>query len=459
MGAPASQQITTETDPWVRATTASLYNRANQYLENTPYQPYHGDTYAGAQPFQNAAAQYLSQGLLGQNLGFTTPTTYGPFSYDHSMTHVPNPDGGGGGVTPPGGYPPGGDGTNPGPDDGIGPGLPPDQQNPPYFTAPPEGLTGANQVMGSRDAVGGPIMPGGPSMPGKGGINQAMGVFPPVDIPPGGPAPNPNDPPAPPPEQPLWAGHIQPTGPVTPGQDGGIYTGGFGTMSGRQEGLDAAQGARGAIDYNSLTGADLIEDFQNPYEKQVIEQQQADMIRAEQMARAAGLHSMGSSAYGGNRGEIVADEANRNFYDRMGAHTARLRSQGFDTAASLAQQAANRDLSAANLNLMGSNALSRIGSQNLQNLFAGTNALMGMGNFGQQNAQNMINADIARYDQARNDPMRQFALRQQIIGGMPLNTTQSTAFTPNMASQLGGGLMGILGALGSGGAFTGMFGP
>jgi len=466
MGAPASQQITTETDPWVRAQTQGLMGDAYQYLQKTPYNPYPGQTYAGAQPFHNAAARYLSEGLLGQGLGFETPQTYGPFSYDPNLwqftpTDVDTGTGGVGDQPPMGGGPgSSGDGTpwwEP-------PGSLPGDQNNPMFRDDPAAAGGIADYYA-----------GGPGGKGAGG-NYALAVDGGFDPGPGyGGNTDPNAPTNP------WTGGIYPVRPPTPGEGGGYYGGGHGTMSGRDEGLAASRGARDVMDFritnpyeqvvqrdaegnpmldeqgNPITMS-AIDQYMNPYEDDVIGGMQDDMLQAEQMARAAGLHSLGSSAYGGDRTAIVADEENKNFYDRMAKASNQARREGFTTALSAAQRGVDQSLANQDLSRMAAGDLSRIGTQNLQNLFSGANALMGMGNFGQNNAQNMINADIARYDQARNDPMRRFGLLQSILTGMPLNSTQTTTFNPNMASQIGGGLMGLLGGLGAGGAFNNLFG-
>lgn len=487
MGAPASQVVTQDVDPWIKSRMESLYGDANTYLNNTPYQPWEGARMAEMQPFQQAAAQYLSQGLLGQNLGFSTPQTYGPFGYQPMS--MANPD-----YNPGGYYPPVPQDPNAG-NGGTG--------NPGTGEGGTTGGEGGNPPGVKAYTTGSPNLMGYTGLP--------VATMPP---PPGTPAVPPVA---------SWNGAIQPIGPGTPGSSGGTYAGGIGQMSGQAEGLAAAQGAANAMGYNpamvnpAMAGAygninaqnvagqggyQGINNYTNPWQEQVINNTIGDMGRAEAMFREGGIYSKPAGTYGGDRMGVQVGEANRNFLDRVGNVTSQLRSQGFNTAAANAQQDASRYLQAgglnqaaglqagmanqgaydamsrynaglgmqgqlanqaaglqgAGLNLSAAGALSGIGSQNLNNLLTGTNALYGMGQMGQDYAQGLINADIRSYDEARNDPLRRFGLLQSVISGMPVGMNTTMTQQPNTFSQIGGLGLGLLGAAGTAGGFGKLFG-
>jgi hypothetical protein len=736
MGAPASQTVTQEVDPWIRSGIQGLYSQANQYLNQTPYQAYPGSTVAGFQPFQNAAASFLSQGLLGQPLGFSTPQTYGPFGYSpfqyQMPTYSPYSGGAGGDTGATGGS--GGVGEPYTPDEGEGGGtngvawaqMEPEGEQGPYARLP-----GAPPLVPTEDELA--LDTSRPDVTSLAGFNNTYDETPtyiptqPVDQPPLYPGSS----------DPSWSGAVQPTGSPTPGTYGGMYGGGVGPMSGQGEGLAAAQRARELMGYtpesvafnpyaaqsiaergpfgsqqvgplspyeasqmqtlpgydpreiesqsgytaaqldplqayqarevglggdytaaqmdplgqydpstvSAQTGAGMMDAYLNPYENAVVSQGIEDLNRARQIAGEQTYESAGRGAYGSDRSALLEAENTRNYLDQVSRFSNQMRSAGFDRAAGLAQQDAARalqasgmnqeainaaqqfglgqqmqtglanqaalnraaefgqsqgleraladqaamntasqfglsqqmqqglanqaalnraaefggsqglqaalanqgaynaaqqfglgqqmqtglanqaalnaasqfgqsqdltrllanqqaadamtrfggtqsleaalanqqamnqmgqfnaqgalqaalanqsaGLSGAGMNLGAAQALSGIGSQNLQNLLSGTNALMGMGGFAQNQAQQMINADIARYDQARNDTLRRFGLLQSIIGGMPVTMNTTQTMQPNLASQLGGGLLGVLGAAGGAGGFSSLFG-
>lgn len=87
--------------------------------------------------------------------------------------------------------------------------------------------------------------------------------------------------------------------------------------------------------------ADLISQFQNPYQQEVIDTTLADMNRAQQMSlQQGGDAAYAAGAFGGSR-HGVADALSREAYDRnMAGTVANLRSQGYTNALSAAQNEA-----------------------------------------------------------------------------------------------------------------------
>ncbi len=108
-----------------------------------------------------------------------------------------------------------------------------------------------------------------------------------------------------------------------------------------QMGREAAQqgiaGLAGTGDQFDPAG---IASFQDPFNQQVIEAQQAEIARlGEQQKRDARAQQIRAGAFGGSRGAIQEAEIGRNVLQQQAKTGAELRSQGFQQAAQQAQQA------------------------------------------------------------------------------------------------------------------------
>ena len=257
----------------------------------------------------------------------------------------------------------------------------------------------------------------------------------------------------------------------------------------------------GAQNVAAQTGAMGMGAYTNPYQQEVIGGALQDMGRAEAMFREGGIYSKGAGTFGGDRQGVQVAEANRDFADRAGRLSAQLRSQGFNTAAGLAQTDANRMLSAglgnqganlqaslanqgqfndlsrfntglgmqgqlanqgaglqgAGLNLNAAGALNQFGNDAFGNMLRGAGALAGMGQGNRSLSQQFINSDIGQFDEARNAGLRDIGVLQSILSGMPVGMSSTTTVQPNTASSIGGGLLGLLGGGLSGGLFNSLF--
>jgi len=103
---------------------------------------------------------------------------------------------------------------------------------------------------------------------------------------------------------------------------------------------NANQGLLGAQDYGTgQSFQESVQNFMNPYTDQVVNSTLKDINRARQMAD---LSTMGgaakSGAFGGSREALMRAENTRNALDQAASTAGELRSQGFNTAANLAQQ-------------------------------------------------------------------------------------------------------------------------
>lgn len=433
MGASQGQTVTQEVDPQYANRLYTLYSDAQQYANQTPYMPYQGQQVAGLQPFQQAAQSYLSSNLLGQNLGFASPTRYQTNPYGTFTFSAPHDYAGGydaqqleeardaisGGTA----GAESGSATGTGIDSVFG-----GAQSPTGFD-----ISGAT--------IGGPSVQ--PPPPIQDSFNpNANGQ---TDVATGYPYdPTGNDPTAP-----TNAG----TGygldfTVTPGSTvSGAVTGAQGPWGNANQ--MAQMGAMDAMNYQAQTGASGMGAYQNAYEDQVVNQSLQDLARASDIAAEQNIFSKGAGTFGGDRMGVQAGEAYRNYLDRAGALTSRLRSAGFDTAAANAQLDANRMLAGAGLGLSGANALNQFGTSALNNTIATGSALNQMGAQNQQLAQNMLNADMSQFYEARDYPMQQFGLLQSILSGVPVG--MSTYYPGGSAA--GGFAGGAMTGAGIGSAF------
>jgi hypothetical protein len=101
---------------------------------------------------------------------------------------------------------------------------------------------------------------------------------------------------------------------------------------------NANAGLTGAKDYNR-NFQDLVNQSNNPYQDQVVNQTIADLNRARQMTQnQIGGQAAKAGAFGGSRQALLEAENNRNFADRTAAAVGQLRQQGFESAANRAQQ-------------------------------------------------------------------------------------------------------------------------
>ena len=99
MGAGGGNTVSQEVDPQFSNRLYTLYGDAQRYANQTPYQQYGGQGVAGFQPMQHAAQSYLSQQLLGQNLGFASPDRYSTNPYGQFQFSDPQNLSSGEGVT------------------------------------------------------------------------------------------------------------------------------------------------------------------------------------------------------------------------------------------------------------------------------------------------------------------------------------------------------------------------
>ena len=277
-----------------------------------------------------------------------------------------------------------------------------------------------------------------------------------------------------------------------------------------QAGTQQAQAMTAGADYNFDPNS--YQDFMNPFMNDVIQQQYQDIQRQGDIAKqGANAQAVGSGAFGGSRQGIQQAEINRNVLDQQARTGSQLRSQGFQQAQGLAQQAAaaqaGQQLQQASLYGQQAGQLGQQGMQGAQgygqsaaglgNLAQLTGQLgqttgqlgqtvgqlgtatAGIGQLGQQMGVQDINTlmgagalqqgqDQKSLDVARANSLAQQALPYQQVGfmsdifrGVPAlqqTYSSSTSPGPSTGSQMMGLGIAGLGAVGAAGGFGNMFG-
>lgn len=200
--------------------------------------------------------------------------------------------------------------------------------------------------------------------------------------------------------------------------------------------------------------------YMNPYTQSVINatlpimQQQLGINQIGNQAQAAGAGAFGGSRQGIQQGVTQAQGA-----QGMGQMAAQLNQANFQQAqgaaeqdiqgrmqAALANQAAQQNQMG--LNIQAAGGLGALGNAAQMNQLRNFTELMTAGTAEQQQAQNQINAQIAKFQQAWGYPYQQLGTLQSALGMTPYgtatqgqqNTTSQTQTSADPFSVLAGGL-------------------
>jgi len=259
-------------------------------------------------------------------------------------------------------------------------------------------------------------------------------------------------------------------GEQTLGAGAGALETGIGTAL---SGAVPLMGSMGAYDPRSYQA------FMDPYMEDVIQRAQADIGRqGEIQAQNIGAQAVRGGAFGGSRQAVAEQELQRNIMDQQARTGAQLRSQGFNTAQQMAQNAFQnqmaRQQSAAQIfgqlgqgiGTLGS-SLAKTGlSQAALGEAAQTgqqkdiNALLSLGGLEQQQAQSEFDAARATDLERQYEPYQRLSFMSDIFRGVPstqTTLTSQTAPSPSAISQIAG--LGVgLGGLAQTGLFDTLFG-
>jgi len=195
----------------------------------------------------------------------------------------------------------------------------------------------------------------------------------------------------------------------------------------------------------SLLNTDL-NAYQNPYQTQVIDNTLGDLNRARQMQIQSDQDAaIGRGAFGGSRSALLEAETNRNFADRAGNISDRMRSQGFDRATGLAGQDMNRDM--ANRQFKSNIFGDQIGDQ-YRSL-----GLLGGAGLGQQRLQQgAMDRGYGEFQRALNYGPQQLGLLSSSVFGMNPGITQN--YDQGALGRIGSGITSLNTLFGKEGLFS-----
>ena len=183
--------------------------------------------------------------------------------------------------------------------------------------------------------------------------------------------------------------------------------------------------------------------YSNPYETGVVNQNLADIERSRLLAQNnMGAQATAANAFGGSRHGIAEAETNRGFADRAAAMSGQLRQQGYSNSQQMARQAQMQNQQA---QLQGQQqrmgAASQLGTLSNLGFGMGQQINSQMQNQGlQQQAvqQAVIDAAKARYAGYTAQPNQALNMPLQALGAAPYNTStnQTEGYSPGLFDYL-----------------------
>lgn len=223
---------------------------------------------------------------------------------------------------------------------------------------------------------------------------------------------------------------------VAPAQNPNIYTQAAQGLAGAGQNVNLGAGlsASGAIPIAAGMGL-----YANPFEQQVVNAFQNDLARQTAMQQSANRASAaGAGAFGGSRHGLVEATTNEAALRNLGQFSSNLRSQGFNTAAQLANADVQNRLAAGAGVLgaagMGANIAGQqfgMGQDIANQQFMQGALVQGMNQALLDEARGMFNAYV-------NQPQTLLDLRSSAASLSPLNRAGSTSqsYTPGLLDYL-----------------------
>ena len=184
----------------------------------------------------------------------------------------------------------------------------------------------------------------------------------------------------------------------------------------------AQQGAlAGTAGAGTIAGTNLAP-YTNPYNQQVIQATQGDILRNAQIAENALNYQAGrAGAFGGSRHGVALGEFGKGVMQNLGTQTAQMRQQGYQNAQQMAQQDIQNRMAQAQ-------QLAGLGQQSFgygQQIQSG---LAQQGQAQQALQQAMIDAAKAQYAGFQNAPASSLGYVSAALGAtpVPMSSTQTT---------------------------------
>ena len=181
-------------------------------------------------------------------------------------------------------------------------------------------------------------------------------------------------------------------------------------------------------------GANL-DDYMNPYIKDVVAQtlQALDRDRQQQAVGIRALASQGGG-FGGDRNAVLESENTRNFADIKGQQASRLYADAFNTAAGLKTADTNRLLDVDKTNA----GLAETAQAEIDQILKLAAAQETAGAAKQGQAQNEIDALMAKFTEGRDWNKDMSAFLAAIAGGLPAPVTTTTKTKSNPLASIAG---------------------
>lgn len=177
-----------------------------------------------------------------------------------------------------------------------------------------------------------------------------------------------------------------------------------------------------------LQGANIAA-YQNPYTQQVIQANEADIMRGAQMGlNELGTQAQRAGAFGGSRHGVAMGELGRNTLQQLAQSSAGLRQAGFQNA----QQAAQFDIAQ---NQAAAQQLANIGQQGFGMGQTIQQNLMAQGNQQQAMQQALLDAAKTQYGLYQQQPLSSLGYVSAALGATPV--PMATVGSSNQQKQLG----------------------
>jgi len=220
----------------------------------------------------------------------------------------------------------------------------------------------------------------------------------------------------------------------------------------------------------TFTQPGISQQYMSPYTQNVIDIQNREAARNSEMQRNQNqAQAVGQGAFGGSRSAIVEAERQRNLMQQQGDIQQKGQQAAYEQAQNLYNTEQQRGLQAqqqteasrqfgANLGLQGlqtqlqaSNQLSNIGNTQFQQQKDIINALSAAGQQRQGMQQQALSQDYQDFLTQKQYPYQQIAFMNEMLKGVPTNTTQSIyQAPPSLLSQAGGLGLAAYGLFGQG---------
>jgi hypothetical protein len=211
-----------------------------------------------------------------------------------------------------------------------------------------------------------------------------------------------------------------------------------------QQGAGMAQQGFGALQQaQGMYSPGAAQQFYNPYESQVVQNSLDDVYKNfSQQDMQARSGAVGSGAYGGGRGRLMAQERFNQLGQGMADTAGQLRQQGYTQAQNLAQRAGQGlGQLGQGMGQMG-RGFADLGMQGQQGLMNQINQYSQFGKEGQGIQQQMYDSQYKGAQEMAMEPWKRMQAYQSMLGMLP--TGASTTY----GSQAGGGLADLFKMLG-----------